>query len=326
MDEFVKPVSFVGLKTAWQELLTASAANHVFFTPQWQTAWWQVFGSYYELILLSILEGDKLAGIAPLKRQEGKLSFIGSSDVCDYMDFIARKGREEYIFSRLLEYLDAQEWNSIELENILGDSLAFKYFVPLAQQKGYRIETKQSNVSPQLILPASWEDYLVLLTTKDRHEIRRKLRRLEQNQSVNYFAVTDKEVLPKAAESFFKLFQLSNEEKANFMTEKKKEFFTTMISSLGEHGNIRLSFLEVGGKRASSTLCFDFNSDIYLYNSAYDKEYSALSVGLLLEVFNIRDAIDNGKKRFDFLSGNEPYKYDLGGQDVPLYRCVISRR
>jgi CelD/BcsL family acetyltransferase involved in cellulose biosynthesis len=326
MDEFIKPVSFHSLVPAWPELLAASTANHIFFTAQWQTAWWQVFGGDYTLVLLEIADGAELVGIAPFKRKDGKLSFIGSSDVCDYMDFIVRNRREEYVFSQLLDYLEKQEWDSIELENVLPNSLTIKFFVPLAQRRGYQIDLKQTNVSPQLILPASWEDYLAVLTTKDRHEIRRKLRRLEQNQSTNYSAVTAKELFPQAAESFFALFQSSNAEKANFMTGKKKEFFTTMISLLAEHGNVSLSFMEMDSKRVSATLCFDYNDDIYLYNSAYDKEYSALSVSLLLEVYNIRDAISNGKKRFDFLSGNEPYKYDLGGQDVQLYRCIISRR
>jgi CelD/BcsL family acetyltransferase involved in cellulose biosynthesis len=326
MDEFVKSVSFVSLANAWPELLAASRANHIFFTSQWLTAWWQVFGGDYDLFLLTVGDGAELAGIAPFKRKDGKLSFIGSSDVCDYMDFIVRNGREEFVFSQLLDYMEKQEWNGIELENVLPNSPTLKFFVPLARKRGYQIDLKQTNVSPQLILPASWEDYLALLTTKDRHEIRRKLRRLEQNESINYSAVIAKELFPQAAESFFTLFRLSNAEKANFMTGKKKEFFTTMISLLAEHGNVRLSFMEMDKKRVSATLCFDYNDDIYLYNSAYDKEYSALSVSQLLEVYNIRDAINNGKKRFDFLSGNEPYKYDLGGQDVPLNRCVISRR
>jgi CelD/BcsL family acetyltransferase involved in cellulose biosynthesis len=98
-----------------------------------------------------------------------------------------------------------------------------------------------------------------------------------------------------------------------------------MVSSLAEKNNIRLSFLEVDGVRAAATLCFDYNRDRYLYNSAYDPAYSSLSVSLLLEVFDIQDAIKNGKTRFDFLSGNEPYKYDLGGQDVPISQCVILR-
>ena len=59
--------------------------------------------------------------------------------------------------------------------------------------------------------PQVGKDYLALLNTKDRHEIRRKLRRLEQIESVNYQTITEKEHLPQAMESFFKLFQLSND-------------------------------------------------------------------------------------------------------------------
>jgi CelD/BcsL family acetyltransferase involved in cellulose biosynthesis len=241
------------------------------------------------------------------------------------MDFIAQKGREEYVFTELLEYLEKIAWRSFELDSLLPQSLTLKYFVPLARQKGYQIEIKQMNVSPQLVLPSSWEDYLGSLKTKDRHELRRKLRRLEQAQSVNYLTIIEKSLLLPAMETFFKLFQLSNTEKANFMTDKKREFFTTMVSSLGEKGNIRLSFMEANVVRISATLCFDYHNDIYLYNSAYDPDYSSLSVSLLLKAFNISEAINRRKKRFDFLSGNEPYKYDLGGQDVPLYQCVITR-
>ena len=325
MSESVVLDSFVNLDAKWQELLGTSVTNHIFLTAQWQKAWWQVFGNDYEMLLLSVHHDHKLVGIAPIKRKDGKLSFIGSTDVCDYMDFIVRHGWEDYFSPRLMDYLEPLEWNSIELDSLLPQSLTLKSLVPLAQQRGYKVETKPMNVSPQLLLPSSWEDYLTLLKTKDRHEVRRKLRRLEQTKTVNYYTITRKELLPQAMDIFFELFQLSNTEKARFMTDQKREFFMLMVSSLAEKGNIRLSFMEVGGSRTSSTLCFDYHNDIYLYNSAYDPAYSSLSVSLLLKVFNIRDAINTGKKRFDFLSGGEPYKYDLGGQDVSLYRCVISR-
>lgn len=325
MVESIELDSFVGLETEWQKLLKTCTTNHIFLTPQWQRAWWQVFGHDYELLLLSIHDAQNLVGIVPLKRKDGQLSFVGSPDVCDYMDFIASGGMEENVFSRLLDYLEKLEWNSIKLDSLLPQSLALKFFVPFAQKKGYQVEIKQTNVSPQLLLPTNWDGYLNLLKTKDRHELRRKLRRLEQTQSINYLTIIEKGLLSPAMDTFFKLFQLSNTEKANFMTDKKREFFTTMVSSLAEKGNIRLSFMEVAGVRTSATLCFDYNNDNYLYNSAYDPAYSALSVSLLLKVFNIREAIDRGKKLFDFLSGNEPYKYDLGGQDVPLYQCMITR-
>ncbi|MGP8079178.1 MAG: GNAT family N-acetyltransferase [Dehalococcoidales bacterium] len=325
MGESVRLDTFVNLDTKWQELLKNSSSNHIFFTTQWQQAWWQVCGSDYELTLLSIYYDSQIVGIAPLKRKEGTLSFIGSSDVCDYMDFVVRTGYEDYVFPRLMDYLERLEWNTLELDSVLPESATLKFLAPSVRRRGYQVEINQKNVSPQLFLPSSWENYLTSLSTKDRHEIRRKLRRLEQGNAITYNTVTEKELMPQAMESFFKLFRLSDPEKAHFMTEQKKEFFTTMVFSLAEKGFIRLSFLEVDGVRTSATLCFDYNNDRYLYNSAYDPAYSSLSVSLLLEVFEIRDAIKKGKKRFDFLSGNEPYKYDLGGQDVPISQCVISR-
>jgi CelD/BcsL family acetyltransferase involved in cellulose biosynthesis len=325
MSESVRLDSFVNLDTEWQELLTHSSSNHIFFTPHWQKSWWQVFGGDCELTLLSIYDGSRLVGIAPLKRKDSALSFIGSPDVCDYMDFVVRTGYEDYFLSRLMDYLDQTDWKNLELDSVLPDSVTLQFLAPFLRQNGRQVEISQTNVSPQLFLPANWEDYFLLLKTKDRHETRRKLRRLEQGNAVNYLTVTEPGHVPQAMESFFRLFQLSNPEKANFMTGQKREFFTAMVSSLAEKGNIRLSFLEVEGVRTSATLCFDYNKDIYLYNSAYDPAYSSLSVSLLLEVYDIQDAVKKGKKRFDFLSGNEPYKYDLGGQDVPVSRCVISR-
>jgi CelD/BcsL family acetyltransferase involved in cellulose biosynthesis len=325
MSESVRLDSFVNLDAEWQELLTHSSSNHIFFTPQWQKSWWQVFGGGFDFTLLSIYDGTQLVGIAPLKRQDKTLSFIGSSDVCDYMDFVVRAGYEDYFLSGSIEYLERLDWQSLELDSVLPDSFTLKYLAPFMRQKGHRVEINQANVSPQLLLPANWEDYFTLLKTKDRHEVRRKLRRLEQSGAVNYLTVTEPAQMPGAMDSFFSLFHLSNPEKANFMTGQKQEFFITMVSSLAEKGNIRLSFLEVDGVRSAATLCFDYNKDVYLYNSAYNPAYSSLSVSLLLEVYDVQDAIKNGKKRFDFLSGNEPYKYDLGGQDVPISRCVISR-
>jgi len=216
--------SFAILNDRWQELLETCALNQIFFTLPWQKAWWQVFGSDYEQLILSIYDERKLVGIAPLKRKDNTLSFIGSSDVCDYMDFIVQNGREEYVFSQLLRYLETLDWDNLELDSLLEQSPTIKFLAPLASNKGYQVEIRQMNVSPQVILPSGWDDYLTSLTGKDRHEIRRKLRRLEQSQSVNYLTITEKDKMAEAMQSFFQLFQLSSAEKANFMTPKKKDF------------------------------------------------------------------------------------------------------
>jgi CelD/BcsL family acetyltransferase involved in cellulose biosynthesis len=50
-----------------------------------------------------------------------------------------------------------------------------------------------------------------------------------------------------------------------------------------------------------------------------------LSVGLLNKALCIREAIEEGRRAFDFLRGSERYKYDLGGTDRLLYRIAVRR-
>ncbi len=72
------------------------------------------------------------------------------------------------------------------------------------------------------------------------------------------------------------------------------------------------------------TMGFDYDGSHYLYNSAYDPQFGYLSVGLLCKVLCLKESIEKGKKKWNFLKGGEPYKYQLGGQEVPLYSCQIT--
>jgi hypothetical protein len=46
-------------------------------------------------------------------------------------------------------------------------------------------------------------------------------------------------------------------------------------------------------------------------------------VGLLCKILCLKESIEKGRKKWNFLKGGEPYKYQLGGQEVPLYSCQI---
>ncbi len=324
MDYSIEAGDFSSLEAGWEGLLAASTGFHVFFTPQWQSAWWQVFGDDSELMLLAASQKGEMAGIIPLRCREQTVSFIGSSDVCDYMDFVIPPGREPAVLSKLLDYLEPLDWKSIDLQSLLPDSIALRHFAPLARERGHRVETTQEDVSPRFFLPSTWEEYLSRLSRKDRHELRRKMRRLAQVEST-YCAVTDERHLTRDISDFLGLFGQARDDKREFMTEEMNGFFNAMAHSVAAKGYLRLTFLEVEGKRVASAMCFDCWDHYHLYNSGYDPGYSSLSVGLLCKAFCIRDGILKGKSHFDFLRGAEPYKYHLGGEDVPIYRCVISR-
>lgn len=325
MSYSIEVGGFSSLEEGWRGLLQACSECHVFFSPGWHRTWWQHFGVGRELLLLSVHRGGELVGIAPLMREGDTISLVGSDDVCDYMDFIARPGEEKAFLTAVLDHLEPLGWRQVELHSLLPHSVALGHLVPLARERGHHVETAQEDVSPQLMLPTHWDDYLEGLTRKDRHEMRRKMRRLSQ-EGYRFSMVEGGEGLHRDMEDFFSLFARGRDEKRGFMTDQMRGFFRDMASATAEEGYLRLAFLEVAGERVAAALCFDCRDHLHLYNSGYDPAHSALSVGLLCKALCIREGILQGKRRFDFLRGAESYKYHMGGEDVPLYRCLVSRR
>jgi CelD/BcsL family acetyltransferase involved in cellulose biosynthesis len=81
--------------------------------------------------------------------------------------------------------------------------------------------------------------------------------------------------------------------------------------------------LRVDGTPCASYLNFDYDKRIWVYNSGFSYQYESLSTGIVLLVYLIEDAIARGYTVFDFLRGNETYKYRMGGVDAPLYQLDV---
>jgi CelD/BcsL family acetyltransferase involved in cellulose biosynthesis len=64
-----------------------------------------------------------------------------------------------------------------------------------------------------------------------------------------------------------------------------------------------------------------------LYNSGLNPlDYSGVSPGIVLLTFSIEDATRRGYRLFDFLRGEEEYKYRMGAAPKPIYRLTIGRQ
>ena len=292
--------------------------------PPWLETWWKEFSSEYDLLLLSIYQGNKVIGIAPLKVREKKASIIGSSDVSDFVDFIILPGREQEFFSCLFEYLSNKGISLLDIKHVHPESSIYRFFVNEVENLRYEIYYKQEDVSLELDLPACWNDYLASLSGKQRHEVRRKIRRLQEAGSIKYHTITDSDEVTRLLDTFFWMFAESREDKKRFLTTSRESFFRSMITRMTEQGFLKVGILELNDKPVSIIIYFDFENKIYLYNSGYDREYRHLSVGLLLKIFCIKESIEKNKTVFDFLKGNETYKYRLGAREVPLYYCRIT--
>ncbi len=313
------------LQAEWVELLKQQPEPAPFLHPTWQRVWLEEFQDDRELLLLSVRDDGALVGIAPLLRDGGRLSLVGHYSICDYMDFVVAPDRSDDFFPALLHALLEEAWSELELRGLREGSPTLAALPALAQAAGLAVERETEAVAPRVGLAASWDEYLASLSKKDRHELRRKLRRLQAAGELELRAYTALEEVETHLPLLLRFMADSRMDKAAFLSEERGRFFHRMAQALAQEGLIRLYELELDGKPVASVLCFDQGGQLFLYNSGYDPEYASLAVGLVSKALCLRDAIESGHHCVDFLRGHEPYKYDLGGKDQTVYRCVVRR-
>ncbi|MEW6441927.1 MAG: GNAT family N-acetyltransferase [bacterium] len=299
-----------------------------FVLPPWLETWWRSFGGGRTPLLLAVKEQGRVLGIAPLMIEGGEARFMGSENICDYMDCTVAAGRGRECFQALLPFLRQEGVRTLDLGPVRGDSVVVADLVPAARDLGCEILCRPEEVTVERDLPATWDDFLALLSGKERHEIRRKMRRLETAGAVRFRVIDDEAGVRPGMETFLTLFMRNRPEKRDFMTGQMSSFFRALAESLARlaGGVLRLSILEIDGVPAAAVMCLDYGSTVYLYNNGYDGRFASLSVGFLSKVLTIRDGIDRGREKYEFLKGGEPYKLRLGGRPVPLHRCRVGLR
>ncbi len=314
--------SFDGLDSDWRTIQSKVTSSSIFSSPEWSRTWWEHFGNGSRLYLGAVKTDNLTIGIAPLMVRESTACFIGSIDLCDYLDFIVKPGEEKIFFKVLLDNLNEEGITTLDLALLKPDSPALTVLVNTAKDLGWETSVSREDVSLILDLPAGWEDYLKLLSGKQRHELMRKMRRLNEAGEIN-FRSTDRNTSAEM-EIFFKLFRDSREDKAEFLTLQREKFITSIAAAMSAINSLRLNILELNTSPIAATMCFDYRNDVYLYNSGYDPGYGWLSVGLISKALCVKDNIQRSKKRFDFLKGDEKYKYHLGGHEISLSRCILK--
>jgi len=325
MSYTVTQESFDSLTSYWTDSSHHLKWGSVFVLPSWLKVWWREFKPGTELYLGVIREQSDIIGIAPLQVKGEKASFVGSPDVCDYLDFVVVPGRESDFFNVLLDDLRQQGINHLDLRPLRPDSTVVTHLAGVAKNRGFGVLCHEEEVTVEMDLPATWEEYLAGLDKKQRHEVKRKLRRLWEAGNVDYrcLLVSPQEVAD-LTDTFLKLFSLSRGRKADYMTAQREAFFRSLAEAMAEIKLLRFGILQVDALPAAMIMGFDYNESMYLYNSAYDPQYNSLSVGLLSKVLCLKESIGRGMKKWDFLKGAERYKYQLGGSEIPLYNYQIT--
>ena len=318
---------FVAVKREWNTLLSNSGQNCPFLAHQWFDVWWQSFGQDSVLEILFFRdESGSLFGIAPMMIKNHLLQFIASHEVTDYCDFISYVDRRDEFYEHLWDHFHTSSSKHFPMEfiNIPASSPTLSSLSGLAAKDYWEHESYESEVAPVLILPASHDEFLQNLGRKNRHELRRKIRKFESLGNVHIERVVEIEKLGPAIEEFVVLHKASSLAKQEFWRKQgMNEFFYQLVTQFAAENWAELLMLYVEDRKIAVLLSFSYGDTVYFYNIAYDKKYSAYSPGFTLFAHSIKQAIARGKKVADFLRGREKYKYFFGAKESKIYSLKL---
>jgi CelD/BcsL family acetyltransferase involved in cellulose biosynthesis len=322
--------------TTWNALVEQSIADTPFSRHEYLSEWWKTLGggewNSAELVLVSASENDQFIGIAPLfivqydNRQA--LMLVGSIEISDYLDLIVREADLPRFLSGLIDFLASSlvdKWSAIDWYNLPDNSPTLAALKADSERHGWTYHEEVYRPTPRIPLNGSFEEYLSRIDKKQRHEIRRKMRRAAESELNVRFHVIDKSAdIETEINAFFELMT-QDPNKANFLHPAMREQMTVTIRSAFKSCYLWLAFLEVDGVNVAASLNFDYKNKLWGYNSGVSREHMELSPGWVLLGHVIQWCCEHGRYEFDFMRGDEEYKYRFGGVNRFVMRARVLR-
>ena len=234
-----------------------------------------------------------------------------------------------------LETVDAsQSWDVIDLRRLREIDPCLpaleSAFASKGGSLGWNVEREQEDVCPVVTVEGStWDGYLATLDKTARHEIRRKLRRAAGLGELSI------EIGPPTAEAIddlVRLHKLRFGEEGLFPSNeggKRSHLFVERLAELErtapDGGQLHAARVFCGSRLIFVLIAFDDGRACFMYNGGMDPAAATASPGVTGAAMYIQDRIEAGRRRFDFLRGQERYKYEWGAVDEPIYRLLVTR-
>ncbi len=273
---------------------------------------------------------------------EAKTIYFAASYHADYATILAAPDDLPAVATALVDVLTgppdlahgSQPWDALDLRRLrTGDPALLALegaFRSAADGQRWDVQRELEDVCPVISAPSGdWDEYLATLDKSARHEIRRKLRRAATvgPLSIEVAAPSD-----EAVGHFITLHRARFGEEGLFPSGAGGARSELFIRRLGEleraepdGGQMRVALVRCGERIVYVAVAFDDGATCYLYNAGMDPEASLASPGITGTALYLQDRLAAGRRRFDFLRGDEPYKYEWGAVDEPIERLVVQR-
>ncbi len=321
-----EPAQLEQLKAEWSKFVHSLEDITPFQTPEWQHTWWSHFGSGH-LYVMVFRNVDAIVGIVPcfLHNWEGRrqMTLIGSG-VSDYLEPPISPRHRGEVLALLRSHLSANsKWDICVWQDLSANT-------PLANLNlGEKFDAKlfQDTECTELAITGDFRDFW----ESRSHGLRRNVRRYSDKANVvdqprfSVVAQADPEYLNALIRLHGERWQRRGEI-GMIAANGAAAFLWDLAREADNADMLRIFTLRYQGKVVAVILAFVLRNTIYSYLSAFDPEYETLGFGRSLLFESLQHAFQQGYRAWNFMRGNEPYKFLWGAQSIPKTRLVISRK
>ncbi len=324
------PDELAALRPAWDRLLADAGVHHPFLSWAWQYGWLRAHPRLRPRVLLEWLPDGRLAGLLPLRLQPHpllpRLEWLAEGSGGDELDLVLSPDAHPETGPRLARHLLALEgWRLADLHSLPAASR----LEACLQSTDLRCENSAEYDLPFLSLPAGFDQLLAQCSPNFRSEIRRR-RRAWQRQwgSFHLECITSPPRLAEMLPELFRMHNLRRRQKSQpgiFESGALREFHLRLAADPPSGSRPRLYLLFAGDQPRAALYGFQTGDRFAFFQSGFDPESAALSPGTVLMSCILEDCIRRGERGFDFLRGDEHYKYRWTQQARSTYRLRLAR-
>jgi tetratricopeptide (TPR) repeat protein len=337
--------AFARLKPDWEAVYQADPEAQFFLSWTWMSKWLPMLeGPWFILAVTPTTNASDYVGFFPLRlrlkeRKAGgfynEINMAGNFSA-DYTGFICTPEFQNRVIPALAACLKRLNWTRLNLENIQMSDERRRLFLSHFSKKEFDTKehervNKRDNINnricPYAALPNDWDSYLAGLSANTRQKIRRFLRQIEGSDE---FRIThaDADSVERDLKVLLRFWGAKwGPRKGNRLNTILTSNFK-MLKSCSESGALFLPVLWRGETPlgALASLIDPYKKSFLFYVGGRDETFNNPPPGLLLHAHSIRYAIAGGFKIYDFLRGNEPYKYSLATVERRISCITVSTR
>ena len=335
---------FEAIRQNWETVFMADPHSRHFLSWGWLRDYMPRRKRWFILALRERSEGSPYVAFFPLRivteadKKTGRFHdsiVMAGNAAADYTGFITLPEYENNAVAGFCSYIRQQNWTELKLDYLSGpperrDAMIRALQGPLVMFRD-NMPTNPYNINncicPVVALPDTFDSYLDShMSSQSRQKLRRFMRKVEGGDEYRITFAT-RETIKRDMGILFDFWRIRwAPHKGKERTELLIGATRQMLMDVYIRGDLEVPVLWFGDQPlgALANIIDRQKKSVLFYITGRDENWKTPSPGLVLHGHCIRRAIEQGFKTYDFLRGNEPYKYFFGPEEHKL-SCTLFR-